>query len=87
MFVVLVYDTATERNPKVLKTCRQYLHWAQRSVFQGELSTAQYRHLLHALETAIDADYDSIVTYTTRSPSMIETNTLGVSLGGSGDIL
>ncbi|WP_221360143.1 CRISPR-associated endonuclease Cas2 [Streptomyces beigongshangae] len=87
MFVILVYDTATERNPKVLKTCRQYLHWTQRSVFQGELSTAQYRDLLHSLEIVIDADYDSIVTYTTRSPSMIETNTLGVALGGPGDIL
>ncbi|MCX4233517.1 CRISPR-associated endonuclease Cas2 [Streptomyces sp. A15ISP2-DRY2] len=84
---MLVYDTAVERNPKVLKTCRQYLHWTQRSVFQGELSTAQYRALLHTLETVIDADYDSIVTYTARSPIMMETNTLGVALGGPGDIL
>ncbi|MFD9444226.1 CRISPR-associated endonuclease Cas2 [Streptomyces sp. NPDC060006] len=84
---MLVYDTAAERNPKVLKTCRQYLHWTQRSVFQGELSTAQYRALLYSLESVIGTEYDSIVTYTTRSPSMIETNTLGVHLGGPGDIL
>ncbi|WP_413755032.1 CRISPR-associated endonuclease Cas2 [Streptomyces sp. MMBL 11-3] len=82
-----MYDTATQRNPKVLKTCRKYLHWTQRSVFQGELSTAQYRALLCTLETAIDAEYDSIVTYTTHSPSIIETNTLGVILGGPRDIL
>ncbi|MCZ1006886.1 CRISPR-associated endonuclease Cas2 [Streptomyces lydicus] len=84
---MLVYDTAVERNPKVLKTCRKYLHWTQRSVFQGELSTAQYRALITALRTTIDPDYDSIVTYTTRSPDMIDTTTLGVALGGPGDIL
>ncbi|WP_239311288.1 CRISPR-associated endonuclease Cas2, partial [Frankia sp. Cj3] len=49
MFVVLVYDTAAERNPVVLKTCRKYLHWTQRSVFEGELSAAQYRALLAVL--------------------------------------
>ncbi|MEV4994099.1 CRISPR-associated endonuclease Cas2 [Streptomyces niveus] len=87
MFVILVYDTAVERNPKVLKTCRKYLHWTQRSVFQGELSTAQYRALIAALKTTIDPDYDSIITYAARSPDMIESNTLGVDLGGPGDIL
>ncbi|AUY53560.1 CRISPR-associated endonuclease Cas2, partial [Streptomyces sp. CB01881] len=51
MFVILVYDTAAERNPKVLRTCRKYLHWTQRSVFQGELTAAQYRALTTALNT------------------------------------
>ncbi|MEU9605401.1 CRISPR-associated endonuclease Cas2 [Streptomyces sp. NPDC048057] len=87
MFVILVYDTAVERNPKVLKTCRKYLHWTQRSVFQGELSAAQYRALMAALGSVIDPEYDSIVTYTARSPDMVEAATLGVALGGPGDIL
>ncbi|WP_317452816.1 CRISPR-associated endonuclease Cas2 [Streptomyces sp. CBMA29] len=84
---MLVYDTAAERNPKVLKTCRKYLHWTQRSVFQGELTAAQYRALMAALATTIDVDYDSIVTYKVRSPDMIESTTVGVALGGPGDIL
>jgi CRISPR-associated protein Cas2 len=87
MFVILVYDTAVERNPKVLRTCRKYLHWTQRSVFQGELSTAQYRALMSALALEIDSDYDSIVTYTARSPDLVTTSTLGVPLGGPGDII
>ncbi|MDY0812037.1 CRISPR-associated endonuclease Cas2 [Kitasatospora purpeofusca] len=87
MFVILVYDTAAERNPRVLRTCRKYLHWTQRSVFQGELTTAQYRALTSALNNEIDPTYDSIVTYTTRSPDMIETTTIGATLGGPGDIL
>ncbi|MFT2015373.1 CRISPR-associated endonuclease Cas2 [Streptomyces sp. 796.1] len=87
MFVILVYDTAAERNPKVLKTCRKYLHWTQRSVFQGELSAAQYRALMTALGSVIDPTYDSIVTYTARSPDMVESVTIGVALGGPVDIL
>jgi CRISPR-associated protein Cas2 len=87
IFVILVYDTAVERNPKVLKTCRKYLHWTQRSVFQGELSSAQYRALVAALKVTIDPDYDSILTYTVRSPDLIATDSLGAWLGGPGDIL
>jgi CRISPR-associated protein Cas2 len=87
VFVILVYDTAVERNPRVLKTCRKYLHWTQRSVFQGELTTAQYRALMSALGTTIDPEYDSIVTYTARSPDLVTTATLGRPLGGPGDIL
>ncbi|KJS59670.1 CRISPR-associated endonuclease Cas2 [Streptomyces rubellomurinus] len=87
MFVILVYDTAAERNPKVLKTCRKYLHWTQRSVFQGELTAAQYRALTYALNAVIDPTHDSIVTYTARSPDMIAATTIGATLGGPGDIL
>ncbi|WP_052847354.1 CRISPR-associated endonuclease Cas2 [Streptomyces avicenniae] len=87
MFVILVYDTAAERNPKVLKACRRYLHWTQRSVFQGELSGSQYRALMAALDGVIDRTYDSVVTYTVRSAELVETDTLGVALGGPGDIL
>lgn len=87
IFVILVYDTAVERNPRVLKTCRKYLHWTQRSVFQGELSRAQYRALMSTLNAMIDPTYDSIVTYTTRSPDLVESTTLGVALGGPGDVL
>lgn len=87
IFVILVYDTAVERNPKVLKTCRKYLHWTQRSVFQGELTAAQYRSLMAALEARIDPTYDSIITYTARSPEFVETATLGTTLGGPGDII
>ncbi|WP_425264588.1 hypothetical protein [Streptomyces cellostaticus] len=42
---------------------------------------------MSTLTAAIDPAYDSIVTYTTRSPDLVETSVLGVSLGGPGDIL
>jgi CRISPR-associated protein Cas2 len=64
MYVVVVYDTATERNPKILRTCRQYLHHVQRSVFEGALTPAQLRRFQAAVEKAIDTTYDSVLVYT-----------------------
>ena len=63
MFVIVVYDTLAERNPKILRTCRQYLHHVQRSVFEGELSAAQLRRLRSAVENVIDRGYDSVPVY------------------------
>jgi CRISPR-associated protein Cas2 len=64
VYVVVVYDTAAERNPKILRTCRQYLHHVQRSVFEGSLSTAQLRRFKAAVESCIDSGYDSVLVYT-----------------------
>jgi CRISPR-associated protein Cas2 len=87
VFVVLVYDTLAERNPRVLRTCRRYLHWVQRSVFEGELPAAQYRSLTTALRAQIDTGYDSIRVCTARAPDFIETHTIGVELGPAGPVL
>jgi CRISPR-associated protein Cas2 len=87
VFVILVYDTLAERNPSVLKTCRQYLHWVQRSVFEGELSAAQYRSLTRELTAQIDIGYDSVRIYTTRAAEFIDKHTIGVSLAETGPIL
>jgi len=87
VFVILVYDTLAERNPSVLKTCRQYLHWVQRSVFEGELSAAQYRSLTRELTAQIDIGYDSVRIYTTRVAEFIDKHTIGVSLAETGPVL
>jgi CRISPR-associated protein Cas2 len=87
VFVILVYDTLAERNPGVLKTCRKYLHWVQRSVFEGQLTAAQYRTLAWELKTQIDPGYDSVRIYTVRTPDFIETRSIGVELAEAGPIL
>ncbi|MGW5725186.1 CRISPR-associated endonuclease Cas2 [Nocardia beijingensis] len=64
MYVVVVYDTAADRNPLILRTCRRYLHHVQRSVFEGALSTAQLKRFRADIEAVIDAGYDSVLVYT-----------------------
>jgi CRISPR-associated protein Cas2 len=64
MYVVVVYDTAADRNPLILKTCRRYLHHVQRSVFEGALSPAQLKRFRADIEAVIDTSYDSVLVYT-----------------------
>lgn len=64
MYVIVVYDTAVKRNPKVLKLCRKYLHHIQRSVFEGPLSEAQLVKFHHEMVRVIDDGYDHVTIYT-----------------------
>jgi len=87
MYVIVVYDTLAERNPKILRTCRQYLHHVQRSVFEGELSDAQLKRFRAAVEGVIDRSYDSVLVYTLpggRSPGRDE---WGIGVPAPADIL
>lgn len=64
MHVVVVYDTDTKRNARILRTCRKYLHHVQRSVFEGELTEAQLRRFQGAVEGCLDLNYDNVLVYT-----------------------
>jgi CRISPR-associated protein Cas2 len=64
VYVIVVYDTLAERNPKILRTCRQYLHHIQNSVFEGDLSTAQLKRFRASVQSVIDTSYDSVLVYT-----------------------
>ncbi|WP_399094199.1 CRISPR-associated endonuclease Cas2 [Streptomyces sp. BBFR2] len=63
MYVVVVYDTAAERNPRILRTCRRYLHHVQRSVFEGNLTNAQLRRFQAEVEGVLDLSYDNVLVY------------------------
>ena len=87
MYTIVVYDTAVERNQKVLRTCRRYLHHVQRSVFEGELSPAQVKRLRAALEAVIDSGYDSVLVYTFPPGTTAVRQDWGVSQDAPGDVL
>ncbi|HWQ71918.1 MAG TPA: CRISPR-associated endonuclease Cas2 [Desulfitobacteriaceae bacterium] len=52
---------------KVLKRSRKYLYWVQNSVFEGEISEANYKKLKMELAQIINEDEDSIIYYTFRT--------------------
>ena len=87
MYVVVVYDTAAERNPGVLKTCRQYLHHIQRSVFEGQLSPAQIKRFREAMENKIDPSYDRVLVYTFPPGAQPERHSWGAHDSQPDDIL
>jgi CRISPR-associated protein Cas2 len=62
--IIVVYDTAAERNPRILGLCRRYLHHVQRSVFEGNLSPAQLQRFQHEVRSVIEDSYDHVIVYT-----------------------
>ncbi len=78
MYYIIVYDVNEKRVRKVHKILKRYLHWRQRSVFEGELTRAQLSMLLKRLSKVIDESEDSILIYTIKSKSCLESSHLGM---------
>jgi CRISPR-associated protein Cas2 len=87
VYVIVVYDTAVERNPKILRICRQYLHHVQRSVFEGELSVGQLRRLRSAVEGVIDSTYDHVLMYSFPPGTTAQRQDWGVPEPAPTDVL
>ncbi|EHR79732.1 CRISPR-associated protein Cas2 [Thermococcus litoralis DSM 5473] len=85
MYVIIVYDVAVERVNKVKKFLRQYLHWVQNSVFEGEITLAEFERIKAGLKEIIDENEDSIVVYKLRS--MPKRETIGVEKNPIDDII
>lgn len=67
MYVILYYDFGEKRVAKALKICRKYLTHVQNSVFEGEVTQANYKKLVTELRKKMDEDYDSLIIYTFES--------------------
>lgn len=83
--MIIVYDVAVERVNKVKKFLRQYLHWVQNSVFEGEITLAEFERIKAGLKEIIDENEDSIVVYKLRS--MPKRETIGVEKNPIDDII
>ncbi len=76
--MILVYDVGVKRVAKMLKLCRQYLHWIQNSVFEGELTPSQLRELKMKAYEIMDPDVDSIILFTSRGKKWLDKEVLGL---------
>lgn len=66
LYVIVVYDMGIKRLNKVRIFLKQYLNWVQNSVFEGELTKAEYFIVKSRLEELIDEDEDCIFLYHVR---------------------
>ncbi len=86
MFVILVYDIEEKRVQKVHKICKKYLTWIQNSVFEGEITDADFRMLKNELVRVIDRNYDSIVIYKFKTRMYFSRENLGAKSPSSDDM-
>lgn len=87
MFVIMVYDINQKRVARVLKTSRKYLYWVQNSVFEGEISEANYKKLKMEFARIINEKEDSVIFYTFRTTKYSNRETMGIKKGGDDNII
>ncbi|QDA31035.1 CRISPR-associated endonuclease Cas2 [Thermococcus indicus] len=85
MYVVIVYDVNVKRVNNVKKFLRQHLHWVQNSVFEGEVTKAEFERIKATLRELIDDEEDSVVIYKLRS--MPAREVMGVEKNPMGDVI
>ena len=78
MYVIAVYDVDSKRCSKMLKLCRQYLHWVQNSVFEGEISQARLMKLIHEAKQIMDEQSDSFIIFKNRDKHWLKKQIIGV---------
>ncbi len=77
MYVIVVYDVASERVGKVCKSLRRHLTWIQNSVFEGEVSEADFKKIRLALQEIVEPTSDSVLFYCIANPKGWEKRVLG----------
>jgi len=79
-YFIAVYDVNQKRVGKMLKLFRKYLTWIQNSVFEGELTEAQYQRLRHEANLILE-EGDGVVIYRMREERYHERHVLGEDKG------
>jgi CRISPR-associated protein Cas2 len=77
MYVLIVYDVSVERVTKVHKLLKQFLHWRQNSVFEGELTESQIETVKSKLNNLINDETDSVLLYISRDEKWLRREYLG----------
>ncbi|MDE4078672.1 CRISPR-associated endonuclease Cas2 [Methanosphaera sp. Vir-13MRS] len=63
MYILIVYDINTKNVSIIHNFLRTHLTWIQNSVFEGEVTKAQYNTIKEKLNELVDYEKDSIIIY------------------------
>jgi len=78
MYVIAVYDVASERTGKMLKLCRRYLHWIQNSVFEGEISEVKLKELIAEAQLIMNEQTDSFILFKNKNANWLDKQVIGI---------
>ena len=76
MYVICVYDVKSKHCSKFMKLLRRYLFHIQESVFEGELTPAQYQKLDKELNEILTAD-DCVILFYSYNNKAIKKKVMG----------
>ena len=87
MYVILVYDMDKRRVGKMLKLCRQYLHWIQNSVFEGEITEVKLKELTMKAREIMKEEEDSLILFKNRDQKWLGKQIIGVERNSTDSFL
>jgi CRISPR-associated protein Cas2 len=87
MYVVIVYDVGVDRINKVRSFLREYMNWVQNSVFEGELTKAEFVKVKSRLKELIEESSDHIIFYSSRDRKYLGIENLGTPKADTSNII
>ena len=87
MYVIVVYDIAVERIDSVRKFLKQYMMWKQNSVFEGELTKAEFEIVKRGVKELIDEEADYVIFYILRDEKYLKREELGEAKVDMGNVI
>lgn len=75
--MILVYDIGEKRVGKMLKLCRQYLHWIQNSVFEGEITEVKLKELVLKSKEIMKEEQDSLIIFKNKDVKWLDKQIVG----------
>lgn len=76
MYVITVYDVSVERVDHVRKFLKQFMMWKQNSVFEGELTQAEFEKVKSGVKEIIGEE-DYVIFYILRDERLLKRVELG----------
>ncbi len=87
MYVIIVYDVSVERVDKVRKFLKMFMLWRQNSVFEGELTPAEYERVKKGVKEIIEEDEDLVIFYSVRDKKYLKSEKFGQEKAELGNII
>ena len=87
MYVIIVYDVNVSRVNKIKSFLRKHLNWVQNSVFEGEVTKAEFERIKDGILRIIDEDEDSVIIYRFPLDFMPKGEILGLEKNPIDDII
>lgn len=78
MYVIVIYDVEAHRCHKLHKYLKTQLEWVQNSVFEGEVTDAQFKIIKNELKKKINKKEDSVIFYNLGNEKWLKRSVLGV---------
>ena len=87
MYYIIVYDCGVDRVNLLRTFLRQYLNWVQNSVFEGELTKAQYMEVVKRIKEIVDDAVDSVLIYEIHDKKWLRNELIGIEKAKKDNII